>query len=302
MEGQLKAEIMASPDRFVVLDELTPLALLDQRRAGKKLLLITNSEWSYTLPMMSYAFDRFLPEGMSWRDLFHVIIVSAQKPDFFSGRTPLFEVVDEQGLLRPVIGGPVEGGIYLGGNAGQVERQLGLSGDQILYVGDHVYGDVHVTKNVLRWRTALIVSELEQEILATRAFTEKQRQLSELMARKGELELTSCQLRLEQQRAKQGYGPEPLLSGAERQRQLRELRGELEALDEQIAPLAKASAVVSNSWWGPLMRAGNDKSMLARQVERYADIYTSRVSNFLFQSPFAYLRSPRSSLPHDPLP
>ena len=47
------------------------------------------------------------------------------------------------------------------------------------------------------------------------------------------------------------------------------------------------------------MRAGNDKSHLARQVERYADIYTSRVSNFLYQTPFVYLRSPRGSLPHD---
>ncbi len=50
------------------------------------------------------------------------------------------------------------------------------------------------------------------------------------------------------------------------------------------------------------MRAGNDKSHLARQVERYADIYTSRVSNFLFQTPFVYLRSHRGSLPHDPEP
>jgi len=50
------------------------------------------------------------------------------------------------------------------------------------------------------------------------------------------------------------------------------------------------------------MRAGNDKSHMARQVERYADIYMSRVSNFLFQTPFVFLRSPRGSLPHDPEP
>jgi hypothetical protein len=48
------------------------------------------------------------------------------------------------------------------------------------------------------------------------------------------------------------------------------------------------------------MRAGNDKSLFARQVERYADVYTSRVSNFLFQTPFGFLRAPRGSLPHDP--
>jgi hypothetical protein len=48
------------------------------------------------------------------------------------------------------------------------------------------------------------------------------------------------------------------------------------------------------------MRAGYDKSLFARQVERYADVYTSRVSNFLAATPFAYLRAARSSLPHDP--
>jgi hypothetical protein len=47
------------------------------------------------------------------------------------------------------------------------------------------------------------------------------------------------------------------------------------------------------------MRAGIDKSLFARQVERYADVYTSRVSNFLAVGPFAMLRAGRLSLPHD---
>ena len=51
--------------------------------------------------------------------------------------------------------------------------------------------------------------------------------------------------------------------------------------------------------WGPLLRAGNDKSHLARQIERSADIYTSRVSNFLYHTPFAYLRAAGGGLPHE---
>ena len=47
----------------------TALALLDQKRANKKLMLITNSEFAYTDAMMTYAFDRFLPEKMKWRAL-----------------------------------------------------------------------------------------------------------------------------------------------------------------------------------------------------------------------------------------
>jgi hypothetical protein len=47
------------------------------------------------------------------------------------------------------------------------------------------------------------------------------------------------------------------------------------------------------------MRAGIDKSFLARQIERYADAYVSRVANLLFYTPFVYLRAPRVTLPHD---
>jgi 5' nucleotidase family len=39
--------------------------------------------------------------------------------------------------------------------------------------------------------------------------------------------------------------------------------------------------------WGYLSRAGlNDKSQFTRQIEKYADIYTSRVSNFLRYTPY----------------
>jgi hypothetical protein len=80
------------------------------------------------------------------------------------------------------------------------------------------------------------------------------------------------------------------------------LKDKLVEMDEKIGPLAKAASEQSNPHWGFLMRAGNDKSHLARQVERYADIYTSRVSNLLYATPYVYLRSPRGSLPHDPAP
>jgi 5'-nucleotidase len=300
MEGSLKAEIMADPDRFVELDPDAALALLDQRHAGKKLLLITNSEWGYTQAMMHYAFDRFLPSGTTWRQLFDVVIVGARKPDFFSSRSPAFEVVDEAGHLLPLVGPLRDGAAYLGGNAGLVERYLGISGDEILYVGDHIYGDVHVSKSVLRWRTALILRELEDEIAANDAAASAESNLALLMAQKEELEELHCALRVELMRGRDGYGPVGTAPASELQERLFAVRAELTALDGRIGPLARASAEVGNPSWGPLLRAGNDKSHLARQVERSADVYTSRVSNFLFETPFGYLRSPRGSLPHDP--
>lgn len=300
MEGTLKSEIIADPERFIDLDPEIPLALLDQRKAGKRLLLITNSEWYYTNSMMSYAFDRFLPSGATWRSLFDIVIVAARKPEFFSSRSPLYEVVNEEGLLRPWIGALRDGGRYYGGNAALVETYLGLSGDEILYVGDHVYGDVHVSKSVLRWRTALIIRELEAEIAANEAARGEEARLAALMLDKERKELFACRLRLELQRAREGYGPHTSAPISEIQRRLADLRADLTALDEQIAPLAKAASEVMSHLWGPIMRAGNDKSHFARQVERSADIYTSRVSNFVYHTPFIFLRSMRGSLPHDP--
>jgi len=300
MEGELKGEIMARPDSFVELDEDTPLALLDQHHAGKKLLLITNSDWPYCCAVMSYAFDRYLPGDMTWRQLFDLTLVSARKPRFFSSGAPALQVIDDSGLLRPHQGALEPGGCYFGGNASLVEQQLGMSGDEILYVGDHIYSDVHPSKSVLRWRTALVVREMEDELAAIEQMRAEQGRLAELMADKEEIEWQHYQLRLALQRKRKGYGPGRAAATGTLIEQMNELRDRLLALDERIAPLAEAASQAHNPSWGLLMRAGNDKSQLVRQVERYADVYTSRVSNFLFATPFVYLRSHRGSLPHDP--
>jgi HAD superfamily 5'-nucleotidase-like hydrolase len=299
MEGALKAAILADPGRYVERDEELALTLLDQREAGKKLLLITNSDWPYASRMMSYCLDSFLPKGLRWRDLFELVIVSARKPSFFTHSMPLFEVVNEEGLLRPCNGALSRDRLYVGGDARRIEASLGMSGEEILYVGDHIFVDVHVSKNVLRWRTALVLREMEEEMAALEAFSSLQAELATMMEEKVSLEFRFSQARLQLQRLQGGYGPAVGNTAGELKAAMAALRARLVALDERIAPIARAGGEICNPHWGLLMRAGNDKSHLARQVERYADIYTSRVSNFLFESPFVYLRAPRGSLPHD---
>lgn len=299
MLGELKADIVASPERYVELDPEIPLTLMDLSQAGKKVMLITNSEWAYTRDIMRYAFDRYLPEGTTWRSLFDVVVVGARKPAYFTQGQACFEVVDDEGLLRPVVGGLKEGGVYLGGHAGLVEDYLGISGEQILYVGDHIFSDVNVSKRMLRWRTALIVRELEEDLIALERFKPQQAELTFMMAEKERLEHAFSVVRLAHQRLTKGYGPQPEEDAAELEAGMKARRRELVALDQRIAPLAKAAGELNSERWGLLMRAGNDKSHLARQVERNADIYTSRVSNLLPNTPFVYLRSPRGSLPHD---
>jgi hypothetical protein len=120
------------------------------------------------------------------------------------------------------------------------------------------------------------------------------------MTEKEALENELAHLRLGLQRQKCHYGPKLRVTERALHDRSNALRQRLQELDQDIAPIAKAATELANARWGLLTRAGNDKSHLARQVERYADIYTSRVSNLLYSTPFVYLRSPRGSLPHDP--
>jgi len=113
--------------------------------------------------------------------------------------------------------------------------------------------------------------------------------------------LAICQLRLVELRRKTGADVSedaPALQDVESR--IAAMKQALAELDVPIGPLAKAAGEVSNPHWGLLLRTGNDKSHLARQIERSADIYTSRVSNFLLHTPYFYFRSRRGTLPHDP--
>lgn len=51
-----------------------------------------------------------------------------------------------------------------------VEKALGFSGDETMYVGDHIYTDVSVSKVHLRWRTALVCRELEREVRGVKRY------------------------------------------------------------------------------------------------------------------------------------
>ncbi|KAG5101475.1 hypothetical protein AAZX31_17G039800 [Glycine max] len=303
VEGRLKSEIMSKPELFVEPDPELPLALLDQKEAGKKLLLITNSDYLYTDKMMRHSFNRFLPNDMGWRDLFDIVIVSARKPEFFQTSHPMYEVVTGEGLLRPCFKAQT-GGLYSGGSAQMVENSLDIHGDEILYVGDHIYTDVSQSKVHLRWRTALICRELEEEysaLIGSRGYRES---LVELISQKEVVGDLFNQLRLALQRRSKDRPAQTLaatnLDDEDLTDSMQKLLIVMQRLDEKIAPMLEADGELFNSRWGFLSRAGLwDKSHLMRQIEKYADIYTSRVSNFLYYTPFMYFRSQEQNLAHD---
>jgi 5'-nucleotidase len=93
--------------------------------------------------MMTYLLGGAMPEYPSFRHFFDVIVVAAAKPGFFQERRPLLVRAPRRTSCAPP-GLPLERGdrIYEGGNLHDLERLLGVTGDRILYVGDHIYGDI----------------------------------------------------------------------------------------------------------------------------------------------------------------
>ena len=92
---------------------------------------------------------------------------------------------------------------------------------------------------------------------------------------------------------------EALLNEQPMDEELAQLLKDYNTINQQVINYEAVFNELNNERWGLVMRSGQQKSHLARQIERYADIYTSRVSNFHFTSPnchFDYISRP---MPHD---
>jgi 5'-nucleotidase len=293
-DGSILDRIMTSPGDFITRDPDLPLALHKLRSAGKKLFLLTNSQPGYTDRIMSFLLEGALPEYKSWKHFFDIAISAARKPRFF---------IDESLPITDVTGDPVRrlerGRVYTGGCIDELERLGKLSGDRVLYVGDHIYGDVLRAKKHSAWRTAMIIQELEQElvgVVATGDATDRWDQLEE--ARQALLdELRYAQSALKQDEKKRGAEHE-----AQRQRLKRRVeraRARIRSVEAECAQLEHEIEARFHPYWGPLLKAGAEPSSFGHQVETYACLYTGRVSNLLGYSPMHYFRGPRERLPHE---
>jgi HAD superfamily 5'-nucleotidase-like hydrolase len=306
-DGSLKAVVKRDIGRFVVRDpELGP-ALHKLRSGGKKLFMLTNSLWDYTDAVMQHVLDGVLPEYPSWRNYFDAIVTGASKPAFFTEERPLL-LVGPDGAPQGEAQSLERGHIYQGGNLAEFERLIGIGGDRVLYVGDHIYGDILKSKRSSLWRTCMVVEELEREV----AWLELNRdglvemdQLEELRVKlEDELAAHRSALNgLERRLERDGLGPSDRgIAEGER----RKLKAELETLrrahrdgNGRLRELERGIEEGLNPHWGLTFKEGNENSRFAEQVEDYACIYTSRVSNFLSYSPMAYFRSPRATMPHE---
>lgn len=81
------------------------------------------------------------------------------------------------------------GKVYQGGNAQLLHMLLQVpSGDDLLYVGDHIFADILRSKRTLGWRTCLIVPELQAEVEVFQRMGAARQELMELKRKQYKLE------------------------------------------------------------------------------------------------------------------
>jgi len=326
-DGSIKTAIKAQLPEYIAEDGDLASTLQRFRSAGKRLFIVTNSGYDYTETVMSYLLDNRIENFPSWRNYFDVVVVDAQKPHFFAEERPLY-ALDERGALLGPVGEserakPGALRLYQGGCVRVLAKLLELRGDRVLYVGDHIYGDMLRAKRSSVWRTAMIVQELEQELIQQAKIEEEVHTLEALERRCNRIdaELRYQQLlsrRLSRMRAGDVLpAPEapadatasdtPLvvdatMIAAARASMRRRIQTLKKAHGEAMAEIDRVERSIDhtfNPYFGPLLKEGAENSRLGEQVEDYACLYTSRVSNFLYYSPFQYFRSPRDHLPHE---
>jgi HAD superfamily 5'-nucleotidase-like hydrolase len=306
-DGTLKAEVGKDLARYVLKDaELGP-ALHKLRSGGKKLFLLTNSLHDYTDAVMSFLLDGMLPEYPTWRNYFDVVVTGAAKPTFFTERRPLL-LLGPRGEKLGEATSLERGKTYEGGNLTVLEKLLGISGDRILYVGDHIYGDILRSKKSSLWRTCMVVEELERELAWLDRRQDVLAELERLEALRVRVEdeiamhrsaLNVLDRRLDRDPAP---GPERERLDAERRRlkqELEQLRKACREADARVDTLEAELERGLNAYWGLTFKEGHENSRFGEQIEVYACIYTSRASNFVFYSPMQYFRSPRAAMPHE---
>ena len=276
-DGSLKKRITADIGSYFLKDpDLVP-TLRKFRDAGKRLFLLTNSDSEYTGAVMDHLVDG---DTGSWEELFDLVVCTARKPGFFLERGEGEPVVRDADPRLP----NRSGNCYTGGDSFFLEKMIGAGADEILYFGDHTYGDILRSKKSVGWRTAMIVPEVESEVARMRPLRDDSRRLATLEDRLEDLVMERDHLAATGQ------------AGNGRDKELKGLIGD--ALGQRARLQRKLRAVL-NPHWESHFREGRAASRLGRQIMEFACIYTSRVSNFLNYPTDKFFARPVEVLPHE---
>lgn len=287
-EGTLKQHICDNPEQFIFRDREVVDGLKRYMRHGKKLFILTNSDYQYANLLLNYAINPYLEPGENWHDLFEYVITIANKPRFFYDEHCFLRINPEDGSMTN-FSGPITPGIYQGGFAGKFTEDLQLTGNDILYIGDHIYGDILRLKKDCNWRTALVVEELGDEIAAQHKARPIEKKIESAMLKKQKIEKHHIEL----------YTKSAENETSEHDAEIQALQNQIMDIDKEISGLLEQHHTYFNPKWDRIFRSGAEESYFAYQVDRFACIYMEKLSDLLEHSPLTYFRAPRRLLIHD---
>ncbi|KAM9438647.1 cytosolic purine 5'-nucleotidase-like isoform 2-T2 [Salvelinus alpinus] len=274
--GILKESTLKNLDKYVVRDPNLPV-LLTRIKEVAKVFLATNSDYNYTEAIMKYLLET-PPDAKNpkkqWRAFFDLVVVDTRKPLFFAEGTVLRQVDTNTGKLRigTYTGDLQHGTVYSGGSSDIVCDLLDVKGKDILYVGDHIFGDIMKSKKRQGWKTFLVVPELAKEL---QVWTEKSHLFEELK----HLDVFLAELYKH-------------LDSSCRE------CPDISAIQTRIKVVTYRMDL-SYGQMGSLLRSGSRQTLFASQLMRYADLYSSTCINLLHY-PFSYLFRAQSVLmPHE---
>lgn len=287
-DGTLKDVVKKNLDKYIIQDPKTVEVLERFKSYGKRLWVITNSDYDYSQALLDHTINPYLKNHKDWKDLFEIVITLSSKPRFFTDRQAFLKVDTETGLLSN-FDQPLVPGVYQGGNAEKLQHDFNVSGDDVLYLGDHIYGDVLKIKKTCNWRTALVIEELNNEVQSYLNSKDTSKEIRELMQAKIDVEKNLDSL----------YTKEFEKGKKVTKDELHINFSKIEKIDKQIGKLIRQYQRNYNPYWGEVMRAGVDPSRFVSQIEKYACIYMSKVSDFADYGPRSYFRPKKRLLTHE---
>jgi hypothetical protein len=197
-----------------------------------------------------------------------------------------------------------QGGYYL-----DLHKMLDVrSGSQVLYIGDHIWADVLRSKKALGWRTLLVVPELDAELDVLARCKGNMTELRVLRRQRDalddQIQRLEWQLRHAPPDAPGGDAAGTCASFSSDEAEavagmLDNLKEQREGLRERHRALLKAHHDQFHPVWGQLMKTGYQNSRYAHQIERFACLFTSHVSNLLFYSPLKSYRGKPDVMIHE---
>ncbi|XP_028415649.1 5'-nucleotidase domain-containing protein 2-like [Dendronephthya gigantea] len=237
--------------------------------SGKQTFLITNSDFNFVNKGMIHML------GETWMELFDVVITSARKPSFYLRTDRPFRSLDSKGRKTWERVSHFHGGeLYTEGNVEQFMKFTGWYGPKVLYFGDHVYSDLMGPILKHGWRTGAIIHDLEKEIKISNT-EEFRRSVTWLLSLQQLIEA------LQSDNSDEAY------------ELLREWKRERYMLREELKNMF-------NPQFGSVFRTYHNPSYFTRRLVRFADIYSSSISNLLNYSNDVTFYPRRQALPHEP--